>query len=361
MALAKVSTQMKHPISAPNVWLDDPGALPLVVTPSVDRSVQNLRAFLDSRPDEVQNWLTQHGAILFRGFDVTEPEHFETVARGVDNDLKNEYLGTSPRNALTPYVFSASELPPYYPIPQHCEMSFLPNAPARVFFSCLVEPKSFGGETPLVDFRRVAQDLSPQLRQKFADKGVTVIRNYTGPGGGGKFDLWQLKRWDEMFLTTDKTVVEQKCRELDIQCEWLPGDKLRLTNTRPAFQNHPRTGEQVWFNHSQVFHLSAAAAELRYAGRRTGQLRSRLLSIFAGATVYFKSRLLAPNEQSMHCTFGDGTEISTDDMDQVRDAIWKNMRIYRWQLGDVVAIDNFSVSHGRMPYSGPRLVVVAWS
>ncbi|NUN15871.1 MAG: TauD/TfdA family dioxygenase [Myxococcales bacterium] len=361
MTAATVPVSIHSTSSDPHVWLDDPFALPLVITPSRDRSVENLRTFLDSHRKEVQTWIIRHGAILFRGFDVTKPEHFETIARGVDNDLKNEYLGTSPRNALTPYVFSASELPPYYPIPQHCEMSFLPNAPSRVFFSCLIEPKSFGGETPLVDFRRVAQDLSPELRERFAEKGVTVIRNYTGPGDSGKFDLWQLKRWDEMFLTTDKAQVEQKCRQLDIQCEWLPGNKLRLTNTRPAFQKHPVTGELVWFNHSQVFHLSAAAAELRRVGHRTGQVRSRLLSVFASATVYFKSRMLASNEHSMHCTFGDGTEISNKDMDQVRDAIWKNMKIFRWQLGDVVAIDNFSVSHGRMPYSGPRLVVVAWS
>ncbi len=29
------------------------------------------------------------------------------------------------------------------------------------------------------------------------------------------------------------------------------------------------------------------------------------------------------------------------------------------QKGDVVAIDNFAVSHGRMPYQGPRAVAVA--
>ena len=27
----------------------------------------------------------------------------------------------------------------------------------------------------------------------------------------------------------------------------------------------------------------------------------------------------------------------------------------------VVAIDNFAVSHGRLPYSGPRLIAVAWA
>ena len=45
--------------------------------------------------------LAAHGALLFRGFDVADAPAFERVARAIDAELKNEYLGTSPRNALT--------------------------------------------------------------------------------------------------------------------------------------------------------------------------------------------------------------------------------------------------------------------
>jgi hypothetical protein len=37
------------------------------------------------------------------------------------------------------------------------------------------------------------------------------------------------------------------------------------------------------------------------------------------------------------------------------------MVIFPWAQGDVVAIDNRSVAHGRMPYRGEREIVVAWS
>ena len=40
---------------------------------------------------------------------------------------------------------------------------------------------------------------------------------------------------------------------------------------------------------------------------------------------------------------------------------WRNLVAFPWQQGDVVAIDNFSMSHGRLPYRGPRQVVVAWA
>lgn len=70
------------------------------------------------------------------------------------------------------YVFSASELPPSYPIPQHLEMSFLPAPPSHIFFCCLEPPTSSGGETSLCDFRKVYDDMNPEIKQEFEDKGV---------------------------------------------------------------------------------------------------------------------------------------------------------------------------------------------
>jgi alpha-ketoglutarate-dependent taurine dioxygenase len=71
---------------------------------------------------------------------------------------------------VTKYIFNASELPGFYPIPQHCEMSFLRDPPQRLFFCCLVAPQSFGGETPLCDFRAVYRDLDPLVRSRFEQK-----------------------------------------------------------------------------------------------------------------------------------------------------------------------------------------------
>jgi hypothetical protein len=49
------------------------------------------------------------------------------VALACEPKLSNEYLGTSPRNfvAGTKYVFTASELPNFFPIPQHIEVTSL--------------------------------------------------------------------------------------------------------------------------------------------------------------------------------------------------------------------------------------------
>lgn len=337
------------------------GPLPLLIEPGQSRSVEALHEWMVGNAAALRERLVEHGAFLFRGFDIAGPDDFEHLARGIDDELKNEYLGTSPRDGLTDYVFSASELPGFYPIPQHCEMSFTAQPPRRVFFCCLEEPAAGSGETPLVDFRAVYRDLDAAVRQRFEDRGVRIVRNYSGPGGSGRFDLWKLKRWDEMFLTTDHAAVEAKCREEGFEPQWIDGERLRLVSTQAAVRLHPDSGEKVWHNHTQVFHLSAAPGEYKRIFALRPSPKNLALWLFARAMVAFKRLTTASDDQAMHCTYQDGGEIPDADMEHLRDAIWKNLVITPWRRGDVIAIDNHSVAHGRLPYSGPRKVAVCWA
>ena len=337
------------------------GSTPLILEAGAKTSHRELCNWIDGNAEIIERLLINHGAILFRGFDVDEAADFERIARAFDDQLQNEYLGTSPRDALTAYVFSASELPSFYPIPEHCEMSFIAKPPRRVFFCCLEEPALGSGETPLVDFRRVYRDLDPAVRARFDERGVRIVRNYRAPGARRPWEMAQLKSWDSMFMTTDRAVVETKCKEEGFEATWGKGDSLRLISRQPASKNHPVTGEPVWFNHSQVFHLSAAKGEYRRIFRLRPSVRHLGLLIFANIFVGAQRRLRGSEEQALHCTYGDGTEIPYDDMEAVRNAIWKNMRITPWKRGDVVAIDNDSTAHGRLPYRGPRRIAVAWA
>lgn len=336
--------------------------LPLVVRPGSDASIPTLLGWLQERPEWVQDQLSAHGALLFRGFAVTDGEDFERVARAIDPELKKEYLGTSPRDAVTRsgYVFSASELPPFFPIPQHCEMSFTADPPRRVFFCALQPNAGEGGETPLCDFRKVWRDLDPEVKKRFEEGGLRIVRNYSGPSGGSRFDPWRLKRWDEMFGTTDRGDVEAKCAEQGFEPEWVGGDGLRLISSQPVTRAHPVTGETVWHNHVTTFHGSQAAGEYAHIVRLRPGLRNRALLAVARLLTALQRRK-PPEARAMECTYLDGREIPDADLDHVRDVVWRHMVIEPWQRGDVVAIDNHSTSHGRLPYRGPRQVAVCWA
>ncbi len=320
---------------------------------------ESITDYISSRTDLIQEKISTNGAVLFRGFGISDPITFERAAQLIDPELKNDYLGTSPRNKLTDFVFSASELPPHYPIMQHCEMSFLPHAPRKLFFWCKTAPEQ-GGETPTCDFAAVYRDLNPDIRNEFETKGVTMIRNYSGPGAGSK-SVKQLKPWPDMFLTTDKDKVEAICREHEITPEWLPADGLRLINTRPAILPHPESGEKVWFNHTQVFHSSAARFEYAHIAEHQKNIRGFALSLFLRINDLWEGMTVKPEDRAMHVTFGNGDPIPDSYVKHIVDVIWKNLSIIPWKAGDMIVIDNFRTAHGRLPYRGAREVNVCWA
>jgi hypothetical protein len=77
--------------------------------------------------------------------------------------------------------------------------------------------------------------------------------------------------------------------------------------------------------------------------------------------VAYKQRFTAPMDQSMNVLFGDGSPIPESYVAHVEEVIWKNLVIFPWKKNDVLAIDNFSTSHGRLPFEGKRNILVSWS
>lgn len=325
----------------------------------VTRQGEDIIDYIENNKAGINGKLSEYGAVLFRGFGIDEAQTFEDASKLLDPELKNDYLGTSPRNKLTEFVFSASELPPHYPIMQHCEMSFLPHAPRKLFFWCRIAPEK-GGETPICDFGKVYEDLNPAIRKEFEDKGVTTIRNYSGPGQKGK-SIKQLKPWPDMFLTTDKNKVEEICREHELEAHWLANDSLRLINTRPAVAIHPQSGKKIWFNHTQVFHSAAARMEYAHILGRQKNLRGLVLNLFLRINDLWESFTQKPEERAMHVTFGNGDPIPDHYVKHLIDVIWKNIYINPWQKGDMIMIDNYRTAHGRLPYYGQREVNVCWA
>jgi len=367
MSAAPSSSTDASPLAGPAApfdvapWPDGPDPLPLVVKARGAREIDELVAWIRANHTQLRSELARVGAILFRGFAVDDAAGFERVARAVDDELGNEYLGTSPRNALTSHVFSASELPPFYPIPQHCEMSFTAKPPRRLFFACLVEPAAGSGETPLCDFRRVWQDLDPALRRRLAERGLRIVRNYGSPGAKSALNPFQLKSWDEMFGTTDRAAVEATCAREGFTPTWTADGGLRLVSTQPLSRVQPETGAEVWHNHLTTFHASAPAAEYRRIWRLRPSLRHLAFWQLSRGLAALQRRGKKPDALAMHCTHADGSEIPDADVAQVLDVIWRHLVVVPWRRGDVIAIDNFAVSHGRLPYAGPRQVAVCWA
>ncbi|EMY26222.1 taurine catabolism dioxygenase, TauD/TfdA family [Leptospira interrogans serovar Australis str. 200703203] len=263
--------------------------LPVVYQPNstTQKSKQTLIQWIKTNKRALTDDLKQYGAILFRGFEIISPQDFEEVILNIDSNLKNNYLGTSPRNQVTKYIFTATELPSAYPIMQHAEMSFLDSPPKKLFFYCGKAPGKFG-ETPITDLRKVLKEIPIHIREKFEKEKIRYSRVYNGPSNQSRFQFWKTKRWDEMFQTKDKNEVEKTSKKQNFKVEWFGKDDLRLVNTTLAIRKHPESNTLAWHNHSQVFHIDAARKEYWKIFVRQKTIRGFLVAVTLEILTFIK-------------------------------------------------------------------------
>lgn len=301
--------------------------LPLVLRPAPGAMRVDLNSWAADHKDELEKYLTKHGGLLFRGFDVSSTEQFESFARAVSGELLGYEDRATPRSQVKAGVFSSTDYPADQSIELHNENCYATTFPGKVFFYCMTAARA-GGATPVADCRQVHELISPEIRQRFASRGVMYVRNFM-PNMG--------LSWQEAFQTEDRELMERYCREADIQVEWCGPDHLRTRQLRPALARHPRTGERIWFNQAVAFHITTVEAETR-------------------------RRLLAElGEQGVpkNAFYGDGEPIEESVLTALRQAYRHACVSWPWREGDILLLDNLLVAHGREPFEGPRKVVVS--
>lgn len=305
-------------------YLSPDQKLPLVLTPAVPDA--DLAEWAAGHKAEIQADLLAHGAILFRGFGIDNPEVLESFASTLCAELFNEN-GEHPRDSVTGNVYT----PVFYPRDQrllwHNENSFNWRWPRKIFFAC-AQPAEKGGETPLVDSRRVYEEIPEEIRTAFEEKGVLYQRTYSEGLG---------LPWQTVFQTEDVAEVEREAGETRVELSWRSGDRLRTRGARPAVIPHPVTGEKTWFNQGQHWHVACLDPET------SESMRS----------------LFPDDELPRHLFFGDGTPIPDEWMATILEVYDRLEVAFPWQKGDVVLLDNVLVAHGRNPFSGPRKILVA--
>ncbi|KAG7352354.1 taurine catabolism dioxygenase TauD/TfdA family protein [Nitzschia inconspicua] len=347
-------------------FLEGKHTSPLVISPRWDDSVDFVATWLHLNRSWVEEQMLAYGAVYIRGFLISNPPEFERAVNALQPKLCDSYRGTSPRTLKEgcKYAFSAADAPVNFPIAQHLEMSFLKAPPRNLYFGCMKASSKPGGETSLCDFRKVYRDLSPQLRDKLATKKIKYSRRHHKIGERFTYDVGAMLGWPTLFGTSDPKEVERITQEEDgPEVQWVGKNQdcfLQEWIDEP-FQQHPITGEQVWFNHSQVFHWTTFSMELWYSFKRIRDFNLIVHFIMVTLFTFIKYGLLG-YKMALTTTFGDGTPITFSEMSEIRRAIHKNMVYSRWQKGDILCIDNFSTSHGRQPtYDRSRQVIVAWS
>lgn len=298
--------------------------LPRLIRPGAER---DLAAFIAAHRAAVEECLLEHGALLFRGFDVASVAHFERAGDELSPRKLDYMYRSTPRSTVGKGVFSTTEYPPDQEIVLHCENAYQRKWPLKVAFCCLVAPAE-GGQTPVADMRRVNAAIGADLMDRFESRHVRYVRHYRP-----HIDI----PWEVVFQTSDRAEVAAYCEAHGIEHEWLDANTLRTAQANQGMARHPVTDERVFFNQAHLFHVSALGAEVA----------TSLVNLFG------RDRL------PRNAYFGDGGEIALDDLDRVRRAFAGAAVDFAWQPGDVLLLDNMQVAHGRRPFRGPRRVLAS--
>jgi alpha-ketoglutarate-dependent taurine dioxygenase len=307
--------------------LFDGGHLPLLCRPRF--AGIDLVEWVGHNREMIEARLLEHGAILFRGFEVDGIDGFDRCVQAISGGALEYLFRASPRTQVTRQfnIYSSTDYPSDELIFPHNEHSYSPVFPLHLYFYCDL-PSLTGGETPLGDTRELLRRIDPAVREEFRRRRIMYVRNY-GDGMG--------LPWQTVFQSEDRAEVEAYCARIGIRPEWKPDNRLRTRQVGPAIVRHPRSGEEVWFNHGTFFNALTLPATLRGA----------LIAEFA------------PEDLPQNTFFGDGEPIPADVILHLQEAYRGVMVEFPWQRGDVVLLDNILALHARNAFTGPRRILTA--
>ncbi len=272
--------------------------------------------------DTLRGDLACTGAVLFRGFPVTDAQSYDTFfsAFGYPNFTYKESLSNAVRINHTKYVFTANEAPKDVEIYLHNEMAQTPIFPAYISLFCEAAAEE-GGATVLCRSDLMYEQLlavDAKATEKLEAEGVkytTLMPAEDSPESG------QGRSWRGTLSVESREQAEKKLRDLGYSWEWTDGGALKAqTSALPAIKTLD-DGRKVLFN-------QLIAAYQGWQGVRE-------------------------NPQSALC-YGDNSPLDKTYLDRMVAISQQLSYDLNWQDGDVAVANNNLVMHGRRPYSGDR-------
>ncbi|MGK0499681.1 MAG: alpha-ketoglutarate-dependent taurine dioxygenase [Oceanicoccus sp.] len=290
-----------------------------------DSSVQTLsqaQAWVSDNLASLKKELSCTGAILFKGFPITDAQSFDAFFSAFDypNFTYKESFSNAVRVNHTDYVFTANEAPKEVEIYLHNEMAQTPVYPEIISLFC-ENAADLGGATVICRSDVIYQALlvaEPEATNKLEANGVkytTRMPDQDAPESG------QGRSWRGTLSVDTAEQAEEKLRGLDYSWQWNDDGSLTVQTAALAAIKTLGDGRKVFFN--QII-----AAYLGWDGVK--------------------------ENPSIALCFGDNSELSKTFLDRIVSISKASSYDIEWQDGDVAVVHNNLAMHGRLPYSGDR-------
>jgi hypothetical protein len=277
--------------------------------------------------EELLELATRHGAVLLRGFPVRSAEDFDAMIQGLSltNFPYEKSLSNAVRINRTPRVFSANEAPANVRIFFHHEMAQTPLYPRWIMFSCEVAAEQ-GGETPLCRSDVLLQRLAercPAFVEDCRNRGLQYT-NVMPASDDAQSGMG--RSWRSTLGVDTAAAAEARLAELGYAWQWLDDGSLKATTPPLPAVLETEDGRSVFFN--------------------------QLIAAYCG----WKDDRNDPSKAIRH---GDGTPLDADAVRVATEIAEELAFDLKWQVGDVVLVDNTIAMHARRPFVGARKVVAS--
>jgi alpha-ketoglutarate-dependent taurine dioxygenase len=190
--------------------------------------------------------------------------------------------------------------------------------------------------------------LSEELQTKIERLGMMYQRYF----GAKKVRDNVYKTWMDAFNASSREEVAKACAIQRMTFEWQKDGGLLTRSKTPGVMTHPTTGDKCL--NMTLYNSHAAPYDMVHFRKRYKLFQRFALSRLVKYH-YTKERVF------MRTLWGDGTEISKDETQQIIDAAWRSATLFKWQEGDLLLIDNIRCGHGRLNVEGTRSISAAMS
>lgn len=343
VSLEKIKLPNKHVFNGKEF----PVAYKVIKDPDDDREeygVDETLKFLEdqSKKGLFKKLLKRHGVVVLRcgkRLDSNTLSKYISAIGANSGDQPFEQNGsTAKRTEITETLSTANEGPSSIRIHQHNEFSRFVKYPTKLFFTC-VEYAAEGGETPLVhggEFFQRINAKAPEFLRELSQRGLYMeqiwpLKSDTNTNWANKFCFGRNIDPSDDHFEHQKLQAKQLAEEIaSPDCEFTPENDLLIRQYTKPIRVYEGDGESFpcFFNSLSTFY-----AYTKYKVAEYGKTRS--------------------------ICYNDGGEIPTKYLDLVLQTSLDLAYAHRWEEGDIAIVDNYMVSHGRLPWEGVRRILVS--
>jgi hypothetical protein len=286
------------------------------------------------RVDEIRAALARDAVVVLSGYEYTSPARFSAfVSEITASQAMGNYEARTGRAEVADGVFTTTDHPENDEIILHSEKAHTNFVPEFLALYCDVPPPEKGG-TVVAFSDDICSLMDQHLVSKLRASPVRYERNY--------FTSDSLSMsWTRAFRTSAPDEVEAYLTREGVSFRWIGEHDLHTEWDSTSFVTTVGYVKPSWcnaiINYEPRGYLSNAANVDR-------QIRAL--------------RLLGPERRlPFDCYWQDGTPFGSEEIASMLDSHRQSRRVWRWQRGDLLLINNTRTLHGREPFKGDRRIL----